>query len=188
MKYVFLLVAAAALGLLAWLALKPAAVPELAPLPPMEAPAGDWFSTPPEAGSEPLDAGAEASDDAEYDGIELDPEAIASLRGARLLGDPRTPPIERSAPGEAATAEELADPAKYAEYESRQEKKLKRAYVIEAEKYLEQLRSDVERGRAGGIPPDEIAKVEKKIEGIAKMREQLLKDDPTLLSGSSQQP
>jgi hypothetical protein len=47
------------------------------------------------------------------------------------------------------------------------------------------LRSDVEKGRAMGIPPDEIAKVEKKIDGIAKMREQLLKDDPTLLSGSA---
>jgi hypothetical protein len=188
MKYVFILVAAVALGLLAWLALKPAAAPELAPLPPMEASAGDWFSAPPEAGSEPVDAGAESTADDEYSDIELDPEAIASLRGERLLGDPRAPPIERSAPGEAATAEELADPAKYAEYESRQEKKLKRAYVIEAEKYLEQLRSDVDKGRAMGIPPDEIAKVEKKIEGIAKMREQLLKDDPTLLSGSQPQP
>jgi len=183
MKYVFILIAAAALGLLAWLALKPVAAPEPAPLPPLEAPTGDWFSTPLEGDSEPVDAGAAAAaDDAEGD-IELDPEAIASLRGARLLGDPRAPPIERSAPGEAATAEELADPARYAEYESRQEKKLKRAYVIEAEKYLEQLRSDVERGRAAGIPADEIAKVEKKIDGIAKMREQLLRDDPTLLSG-----
>lgn len=187
MKYLFIALAVAALALLGWLFLKPVEGPQLAPVPAAEAPPGDWFSGPVEGDAEPYQPAAEAPVEDEYADIELNPEAIASLRGGRIFGDPRTPPIERSAPAEAATAEELADPEKYAEFESRQEKKLKRAYVIEAEKYLEQLRSDVERGRAGGIPAEEIAKVEQKIDGIAKMREKLLKDDPTLLSGGEGQ-
>lgn len=178
MKYLFIALVVVALLLLAWVAWRPAdapapiALPELAGAPPA-APATPAYTI--QAG--PGDPGPALED------IPLDEGAIASLRAGIEYGDPRTPPIERSPAGEMASAEELADPAKYAEYESRQEKKLKRAYVIEAEKYVAQLRSDVERGKAGGIPPDEIAKVERKIKGIEEMRAKLLRDDPTLLDG-----
>lgn len=119
---------------------------------------------------------------AEFADVPLDPDAIASLRGARELGyDPRTPPIGRDAPREQPSEEELADPEKYAEFEARQERKIKRAYVIEAEKYVRQLRDDIEKGKAMGIPPEEIAKVREKVRRIEEMRAQLLAADPGLL-------
>lgn len=185
MKHLLIAVAVLVVLLVAWAVMRPAdaPLPFALPDPPPAAPVGDGMPLPatPTAATGDAPAG-------EYDDIELDEEAIASLRGGILFGDPRTPPIERSPAGERASAEELADPALYAEYETRQEKKLKRAYVIEAEKYVAQLRSDVERGRAGGIPPDEIAKVEKKIKGIEEMRAKLLRDDPDLLGGNGQAP
>jgi hypothetical protein len=186
MKYLFALVGVMALLLVGWVALKPVAGPLLPALPAFMQPEPQEE---PELALAPV-AGAPAENgmDDEFADVPLDEEAIASLRGGRIFGDPRSPPIEYSAPAEMASAEELADPARYAEYEGRQEKKLKRAYVIEAEKYVAELRSNVARGRAGGIPPDEIAKVEKKIKGIEEMRAKLLRDDPTLLGSADQEP
>lgn len=178
MKKGFALLAVLVLGLVAWAAMRPAPTTPLYVLP-GEEPAADaaWTAAPRPATPPPATEG----DDAEFDGIALDPAAIASLRGGREFGDPRTPPIGRSEPAEQASPEELADPQKYAEFEARQERKLKRAYVIEAEKYVSQLRQDVEKGKAMGISAEEIAKVEKKIQGIEAMRAKLLKDDPALL-------
>lgn len=122
--------------------------------------------------------------DGEYpqpgDPIELDPEAIASLREARLHGDPRTPPIERSAPRELPTAEELADPERYQEYEVRQERKVKQAFVAAAGPEAEKLRADIARGREMGIPEEEIAKAEEKLRRLEAMRAQLIEADPAL--------
>lgn len=183
MKPLLFAVAVVVLLLVAWAAMRPADAPPVFALP-------DALSPAPAVGDMPVPATPPATTGAEpaeaYADIELDEEAIASLRGGILFGDPRTPPIERSPAGEMASAEELADPDLYAEYETRQEKKLKRAYVIESEKFIAQLRSDIERGRAGGIPPDEIAKVERKIKGIEEMRAKLLRDDPALLGGDKQ--
>ena len=117
-------------------------------------------------------------------GRDLRDRLDAAVRGAREFGDPRTPPIGRSEPREQATPEELADPEKYAEFEARQDRKLKRAYVVEAERYVAQLRSDIEKGRALGIPADEIAKVEEKVRRIEAMRAELLAADPALLDGA----
>lgn len=179
MKKLFIALGILVLALLAYLAFRPAPSASVA-LPAFsdEEPAADGAPGPTPLPETPGEAVAMPD---EFADIPLDPEAIASLRGGRVFGDPRTPPIERSAPQEQATAEELADPEKYAEYEARQEKKLKRAYVVEAEKYITQLREDIAKGKAMGIPPDEIAKVEKKVKGIEEMRAKLLKDDPTLV-------
>lgn len=178
MKALFILLGLLAILLVGYAVWRPVAGPAVAPLPPLaeQLPAAhrDFFTP----------AAQPPPEDPELADIPLDEEAIASLRGGRMFGDPRTPPIERSAPQERASAEELADPAKYAEFEGRQERKLKRAYVIEAEKYIAQLHADLARGRAGGIPPDEIAKVEKKVKGIEEMRAKLLREDPGLLDGA----
>lgn len=170
-------------AMVAWVALNPTArdagagTPTAA-LPADSAPATDfaWTSSP--AGD------GDGDYPSRVDPESLDPEAIASLRGAREFGDPRTPPIGRSEPREQATPEELADPEKYAEFEARQDRKLKRAYVVEAERYVAQLRSDIEKGRALGIPADEIAKVEEKVRRIEAMRAELLAADPALLDGA----
>lgn len=181
MKYLFIALGLLALLLVGFILLKPAEAPVLAPLPALtettESPAGRMTPSMPQK-----------IHDADAEEIPLDEEAIASLRGGYLLGDPRTPPIERSPPQERASADELADPQKYAEFEGRQERKLKRAYVIEAEKYIAELKADLVRGRAGGIPPDEIAKVEKKVKGIEEMRAKLLRDDPALLDNAGEKP
>lgn len=169
-----------ALALLAWAAVRPLTAP------PGNPPAGeDAHLATTETRGIPTGSPPPATGDhaGEFDPADLDPDAIASLRGAREFGDPRTPPIGRSEPGEQATPEELADPQKYAEFEARQERKIKRAYVVEAAKYVAQLRADIERGKAMGIPADEIAKVEEKARRIEAMRASLLAADPALLDG-----
>ncbi|MFZ5723295.1 MAG: hypothetical protein ACOY33_06505 [Pseudomonadota bacterium] len=188
MKYLFATLGALVLLLLLWLALRPPGTVELA-LP--ETPSTETYEG---LGPAPAPVPVPASPDGEPElppelaDIPLDPDAIASLRGGRVFGDPRTPPIERSAPREEPTVDELADPERYAEYEARQERKIKRAYVIEAEKYAKQLREDIEKGKAMGIPADEIAKVREKVRRIEEMRAKLLADDPQLLDPSSPVP
>lgn len=181
MKYLFAALGLVVVALLVWLLLRPAAAPEPVVLgpPPYDDVVDDAAAV---TGMVPAGT-ATAAPEAGPEEIVLDPGAVASLRGARELGfDPRTPPIGRDAPREEPTAEELADPDKYAEFESRQERKIKRAYVIEAEKYVRQLRADIEKGKAMGITPEEIAKVEEKARRIEEMRAKLLADDPGLLT------
>lgn len=183
-KALFALLATVVVALLLWVALRPVppasyAVPAA---PPPEDDGSDWFSPPPGTGA--TAAGPAETPEEPYDEFDLDPAAIASLRGGREFGDPRTPPIGRDAPREQATPEELADPEKYAEFEARQERKIKRAYVIEAEKYVAQLREDIEKGKTMGIPPEEIAKVEEKVRRIEEMRAKLLAADPGLATAA----
>lgn len=186
MKYVIAGIVLVVAALLAWTLARTVDMPGIhvpgtgpAAADGMSSPAGTGYAAPSVAGS--ADALADITD------MPLDPDAIASLRGAREFGDPRTPPIERSAPAEQATPEELADPARYAEFEARQERKMKRAYVIEAERYVSQLRDDVARARTMDIPAEEIAKVEEKIRRIEAMRQQLLAQDPGLLEAPAGQ-
>lgn len=184
MKYLFAALTLIVVLLIGWRMSRPAdpvAVPVVAaPELPASSPSAEPVRIP--AGEQAPDMPPELAD------IPLDPDAIASLRGARIMGDPRTPPIERSPPREEATAEELADPDKYADFEGRQERKVKRTYVIESEKFIAQLRDDIERGKSIGIPEEEIAKVRQKIKGIEQMRAQLLAEDPQLLDPTSQPP
>ena len=189
MKKVFVILALLVAALVAWLLLRPATPAPVVALPPA-APASDvpldWMTP---ASQPPAEAGDAEAAPGEYDDVPLHDDAIDSLRGARILGyDPRTPPIARSLPQEQATPEEIADPEKYAEFEARQDRKLKRAYVIEAEKYVSQLKDDIERGKAMGIPPEKIAKVREKVRRIEAMRAQLLAEDPALLDAGSAVP
>lgn len=107
--------------------------------------------------------------------------AAASMAETRLHGDPEAPPIARDAtPRERPTAAELADPKAYQAYEARQTMRTYAAYVDAVGKELPRLREDIERGRAMGIPAEEIAKAEAKARGMEEMRAQLLKDHPEL--------
>lgn len=186
MKYLFAAITLVIVLLVGWAVLRPATTVPVMAVPESAAGNGAQVSM-----GGPMHVPARADDeevDKSLDDIALDPEAIASLRGAREFGDPRTPPIGRSPPREQATPEELADPEKYVEFEARQERKLKRSYVIEAEKYTQQLRDDIERGKSIGIPPEEIAKVREKVRRIEAMRAQLLAEDPALLDVNSPTP
>lgn len=185
MKYLFAVLTLIVVLLIGWKLSRPAdpvAVPVVAAPDSPASPAATAEPVRIPAGEQTPEMPPELAD------IPLDPDAIASLRGARIMGDPRTPPIERSPPREEATAEELADPDKYADFEGRAERKVKRTYVIESEKFIAQLRDDIERGKSIGIPEEEIAKVRQKIKGIEQMRAQLLAEDPQLLDPSSPPP
>lgn len=107
--------------------------------------------------------------------------AVTSLADARERGDERAPPIVRSSDGEQATPAELADPQAYGRYEARQHLRLLSAYVREADQAVPKLRADIERGRAAGIPPQQIAQAEEKARRIAALRAALLTEHPELL-------
>lgn len=107
-------------------------------------------------------------------------DAASSMAEARLNGDPRTPPLQRSAEQEAPTAEELADPDKYKQYEARQSKKLYAAYIQASDSEVPKLKQLIERGKAEGVSAEEIAQAEEKVRRIQQMRDKLLASNPDL--------
>lgn len=111
--------------------------------------------------------------------------AAHSLADAREFGDERAPPIVRSAAADAATPAELADPQAYGRYEARQHQRLLAAFVREAEQTLPRLQADIERGRAAGVNPQQLAQAEEKARRIAAMRENLLAQHPELAGSTA---
>ena len=86
-------------------------------------------------------------------------------------GNDRAPPLQedtfrRTAP----TAAQLADPAAYRAFEKNQHARVLAAFAAAAETELPKLKADVERARLAGIPPEQIAKVEKKIQRLEATR------------------
>jgi hypothetical protein len=116
------------------------------------------------------------------------PEAISSLRQARLQGDPRAPKLSSHHERELPTAEELGDHEQYLEYERRQQKRVYRVYVEASKIKTARLRSMIEKGKAEGISDEEIAFAEEKIRGIEKMAIQLQQDHPDIMEDSYQPP
>lgn len=111
--------------------------------------------------------------------LSLDPQAIESLRQARLHGDDRTPGLNKSrARDELPTPQQLADPELYQAYERRQDLKVYRAYVEAAKLKTSTLRNMIEKGKNAGISAEEIQFAEDKIKGIEEMAAQLQRDYP----------
>lgn len=107
--------------------------------------------------------------------------AAASMAAAREAGDERAPPITHTPDSlEAATPAELADPEAYRQYEQRQHARLLSNYVKEADKLLPKLEQDIERGRAAGVSPADIAKAEEKARRINEMKRQIQAEHPEL--------
>jgi hypothetical protein len=103
--------------------------------------------------------------------------AATSMALARVQGDPRTPPLHVSAVAEAGpSAAQLADRDAYRAYEQGQQARTLAAFAAATEAELPFLRADVERARASGIPPAEIAKVEEKIRELERMRRAIVED------------
>jgi len=97
-----------------------------------------------------------------------------SMEKARLYGDPRTPPIERSKTiREMPTEDELANPELYQEYEARQNKKVYQSFYKESKKKLSQMEELMEKGRLGGVSEEQLREGEEKIEAMKAMRKQL---------------
>jgi hypothetical protein len=113
------------------------------------------------------------------------PEAVASLRQARLEGDSRTPELGQHHEREKPTEDELADHDQYVEYEKRQQKRVYRAYVEASKIKTKQIQDLIDRGKAEGVSPEEIAFAEEKIRGIEEMAKELQRDYPDKLTISS---
>jgi hypothetical protein len=112
----------------------------------------------------------------------LDPDAIESLRQARLHGDERTPNLNKSRErDELPTPEQMEDPELYQEYERRQQQRVYRAYVEAAKIKTAEIRKMIEQGKEGGISDEEIAFAEAKIQGIEDMAAQLQQEHPDIM-------
>jgi len=116
------------------------------------------------------------------------PEAVASMRQARLKGDSRAPKLGDYHEREQPTADELGDHEQYLEYERRQQKRVYRAYVEASKIKTAQLRSMIEKGKAEGISAEEIEFAEQKIRGIEEMAVTLQQDHPDIMEDSYQPP
>jgi hypothetical protein len=94
-----------------------------------------------------------------------------SLAEGRVHGDSRTPPLQRQAIAVTGpTPAQLADPAAYRGYEQGQHARTLAAFAAAAQTQAALLRADVVQARAGGIAPEEIRKVERKIERLDQQR------------------
>jgi hypothetical protein len=116
------------------------------------------------------------------------PEAVASLRQARLEGDSRTPNLAPNHEREQPSAEALVDHEQYLEYERRQQKRVYRAYVEASKIKTTQLRSMIEQGKAEDVSDEDIAFAEEKIRGIEQMAMSLQQDYPDIMEDSYQPP
>jgi hypothetical protein len=117
-----------------------------------------------------------------------DPNVVASMRQARLEGDPRAPAIGKYHEREVPTEEELADHEQYLEYERRQKKRVYRAYVEASKIKTTQLREMIEKGKDEGVSAEDIAFAEDKIRGIEKMAITLQQGFPDIMDDSYQPP
>jgi len=113
--------------------------------------------------------------------LEPDEPATQSLADAREHGDSRAPPVQHTPESlDHPTPAELADPAAYQQYETRQNTRLYSAYVQAADANVPKLREDIARARMAGIAPEQIAKVEEKVRRIEEMRRMLLSEHAEL--------
>lgn len=96
--------------------------------------------------------------------------AAWSLADARVAGDDRAPPIQRSAEAAATPAWQLDDHQGYARREQDRHQATQRAFVDAADRELPRLDQQIEQGRAMGLPPEQLAKGEEKRRRIAEMR------------------
>lgn len=110
----------------------------------------------------------------------LDQYAIDSMADARINGDDRAPPIGQSVESERPSAEELESPELYLEYESRQEKKIYKAYIEAADVKIEMLEAQIAMAKEQGLSKEELEVGIEKVKRIKNMKEQLLLENPDL--------
>lgn len=98
------------------------------------------------------------------------PDAAASLALTVRDGDARSPPLapRETIDDEAPTTNELVDPAAYRRYESRRQARVYRAFEREASGALVDMRRDIDRARAAGVPAEQIAEGEEKAQRLAE--------------------
>ncbi|OWQ90367.1 hypothetical protein CDN99_13490 [Roseateles aquatilis] len=101
------------------------------------------------------------------------PPAHWSLADARVAGDDRSPPMQRSTAEPPTPTWQLDDHASYARRERQRHQDVQRAFVAAADQELPMLDAQIERGRAMGLSPEQLAKGEEKRRRIAQMRDRM---------------
>lgn len=106
--------------------------------------------------------------------------ATETMALARQEGDDRAPPIDRPEPSvqdAGPTAWDLSDPARYQDYEAREQQRVKSAYLQASDAELPKWRAALAEARARGATPEEIAAAEEKIRRLEMTQEALRNDD-----------
>lgn len=119
--------------------------------------------------------------ESESPGWQPDDVAVATLRAAVEHGDPRTPPMAQSSEREMPTAEELADPDLYLEYEARQQQQVFTSYLAASKKKISELETSIARAKSeGGVSADQLAEGQAKLEKLKAARDEVIAEHPEL--------
>lgn len=124
--------------------------------------------------------------------VEAEPEPIAkameSMSNSLSAGDPRTPelaaPYERVKP----SAEVLADPERYAEYEESQSRTIASAYLSMLNQ-IPTLRARIDAAKASGSQtPEEIAEAEEALAKLEELKREMEATHPEMLQPAAEPP
>ncbi|UXI69781.1 hypothetical protein [Tahibacter amnicola] len=118
-------------------------------------------------------------------------EDAESLAQAMNGGDPRTPPLapdRHEFRREPPTPVELADPQAYRRYESRQQAAMYAAFEREAGIALAGMQQDLQRARAMGLDPAQLAEGEDKMARLADTLDRLRRDELVPAADASETP
>ena len=109
------------------------------------------------------------------------PAKIEALRAAKD-GDPRTPPIKRRAERVLPTAEQLADPELYQQYEEAQTQQMFAGFVKAVDPKINQIRAHMASLEQYEFPDREKFQriADEKIAALEKMKAELLAKNPEL--------
>ncbi len=100
-----------------------------------------------------------------------------SMADARESGDERTPPLQRAPTLPIPNAWELSDHAAYTRREADLRARARADYVRAADTHLPELAEGIARGRAAGVPPEAIAKMQAKLQRLQALRDELARQD-----------
>jgi len=111
----------------------------------------------------------------------LDPQAIDSMRAARIYGDPRAPTLSRAKPRVLPNDEELADPDLYLKYQARQRQKVFVNFIHAAGPKIDQLNELIQLGIQRGISQEELEQGRVKVRRLEEMVTQLKEEHPEII-------
>lgn len=118
--------------------------------------------------------------------IRVNPEVVASMRHGRLEGDERSPPLAENRPErERPSAEALADPDMYLEYEKQQKQKIYVSFLRASSKKVTELEAAIADAEARGLAAEQLEEGREKLRRLRAMREKLLRDHPSLADSAA---
>ena len=106
-----------------------------------------------------------------------------SMRQAFLEGDDRTPPLTSREPEqqrELPTAEELADPALYQQYEARQQMNVRESFARAARNRISELQQQLQQAEQMGADAGQLREGREKLERLQQQYDQTVAETPAL--------